>query len=83
GIHYTPSSRRLLIISDANNLLLDVSLTGQVLETYLLPGKKQEGITIDEDGFLYIAQDTDEALLKFASLDNATKDTKIPLRSLQ
>ena len=71
GIHYTPSGRRLLIISDANNLLLDVSLTGQVSETYLFPGKKQEGNTIDEDGFLYIAQDTDEALLKFVSLDSA------------
>jgi len=71
GIHYLPTSRRLLIISDANNLLLEVSLTGEVLETHPLPGKKQEGVTIDDDGFLYIAQDTKDALLKFASLENA------------
>jgi len=71
GIHYVPSSRRLLIISDANNLLLEVSLTGQVLATYLLPGKKQEGITTDGYGFLYIAQDTKKAPLKFTSQDNA------------
>lgn len=71
GIHYVPSSRCLLIISDTNNLLLEVGLTGQVLETYELPGKKQEGITTDEDGFLYIAQDTKEALLKFTPLDKA------------
>lgn len=70
GIHYVPSSRRLLIISDANNLLLEVSLTGQVLETYPLPGKKQEGITIDEEGSLYIAQDRKEAPLKFTPLGN-------------
>jgi uncharacterized protein YjiK len=71
GIHYDPSSSRLLIISDANNLLLEVSMTGQVLGTYPLPGKKQEGITTDGDGFLYIAQDAKEAPLKFTSLDNA------------
>lgn len=71
GIHYNPSSRRLLVISDANNVLLEVSLLGQVLKTSLLPGKKQEGITTDEAGFLYIAQDNKEALLKFASFNNA------------
>ena len=71
GIHYSPSSRRLLIISDSNNLLLEVSLSGQILATSLLPGKKQEGVTTDEDGFLYLAQDTKEALLKFASLEHA------------
>jgi uncharacterized protein YjiK len=71
GIHYVPSRRRLLVISDANNVLLEVTLTGQVLETYPLPGKKQEGITTDADGFLYIAQDTKKAPLKFTSLDNA------------
>jgi uncharacterized protein YjiK len=65
GIHYDPSSERLFVISDANNLLLEVSLNGQVLHTYPLPGKRQEGITIDEHGFLYIAQDTKTKLLKF------------------
>ncbi|UCC85979.1 MAG: SdiA-regulated domain-containing protein, partial [Anaerolineales bacterium] len=71
GIQYAPSSHRLLIVSDGNNLLLEVDLTGQVLEIYPLPGKKQEGITIDGDGFLYIAQDDDTALLKFTPLDAA------------
>ena len=71
GIHYEPSSRRLLIVSDDNNLLLEVSLTGQVLEAYLLPGEKQEGITVDKAGSLYIAQDTKDALVKFSSLDRA------------
>jgi uncharacterized protein YjiK len=70
GIHYVPSSQRLLIISDSNNLLLEVSLTGEVLETYPLPGKNQEGVTTDGDGFLYIAQDKKEAPLKFKALDN-------------
>ena len=71
GIHYSPSSRRLLVISDANNVLLEVGLAGPVLETALLPGKKQEGITTDEAGFLYIAQDHKDALLKLAPFNNA------------
>ncbi|NIN34757.1 MAG: hypothetical protein GTO60_06510, partial [Gammaproteobacteria bacterium] len=71
GIHYVATRRRLLIISDANDVLLEVSLAGQVLETYSLPGKKQEGITTDAAGFLYIAQDTKKAPLKFTSLNNA------------
>lgn len=66
-IYYVPSSSDLIIISDDNDLLLEVSLTGQVLATYPLPGKKQEGVTRDGDGFLYIAQDTKEALVKFTS----------------
>lgn len=69
GIHYQPSNHRLLIISDANNSLLEVGLTGEVFGTYELPGKKQEGITLDGDGFLYIAQDKKNGLLKFKSMD--------------
>jgi len=72
GIHYSPSNRHLLVISDANNVLLKVSLSGQVLETAPLPGKKQEGITADEAGFLYIAQDNKEALFKFTPPDNGS-----------
>jgi uncharacterized protein YjiK len=73
GIHYDPSSGRLLIVSDGSDSLLGVSLTGDVLETYPLPGKKQEGITADGNGSLYIAQDAKEALLKFISLNNANE----------
>ena len=73
GIHYAPSSRRLYIISDINDLLLEVSLAGQVLEIYPLPGKKQEGVTTDEDGDLYIAQDGKTALLRFTSPNNTDK----------
>jgi uncharacterized protein YjiK len=68
GIEYDPASGGLLIISDSNNLLLEVSLTGQVVATYPLPGDKQEGITLDADGLIYIAQDQKEALQKFTPL---------------
>ncbi len=75
GIHYVAESDRLFIISDANNLLLLVSLSGEVLESSPLPGNKQEGITVDGDGFLYVAQDAKKSLLKFTSLDKADNTT--------
>jgi len=65
GIHYDPSRGQLLVISDANDMLLEVSLSGQVTRVNPLPGANQEGITLDTDGFLYIAQDSEEGLLKF------------------
>lgn len=71
GIHYEPSSRRLLIVSDDNNLLLEVSPAGQVLATYVLPGKKQEGVTLDGKGSLYVAQDSKEALIRLTSPERA------------
>jgi hypothetical protein len=34
------------------------------LHTHSLPGVAQEGIALDPEGFLYVAQDADESLLK-------------------
>lgn len=65
GIYYVPAHRHLFVISDTNDVLLVVSLSGQILDIYSLPGKKQEGITLDEDNFLYIAEDAKNTLLKF------------------
>jgi len=65
GIHYMPSSRRLLVLSDANDLLLVVSLSGEVVETHPVPGSHQEGIAVGPDGTLYVAQDRRDPLLMF------------------
>jgi uncharacterized protein YjiK len=65
GIQYNPSSRQLLVISDDNDLLIEVAMSGQVSQVYPLPGERQEGIALDEDGFLYIAQDSEKGLLRF------------------
>jgi uncharacterized protein YjiK len=56
----------LLIISDDNDLLLEVGLSGQISHVHSLPGMQQEGIAVDKEGFLYIAQDSEEGLLKFS-----------------
>lgn len=68
GIHYEPSQDQLIVISDSNDLAMEVTLDGELANAYPLPGKDQEGITIDRDGFLYIAQDSVRGLLKFSPL---------------
>ncbi len=66
-ITYDPAAERFLVISDSENVALLANLAGRVLNQYPLAGKDQEGITLDADGFLYIAQDSDKGLLKFGS----------------
>ncbi|MFQ5434365.1 MAG: SdiA-regulated domain-containing protein [Anaerolineae bacterium] len=47
----------LFVISDKINELIKVTRDGEVIATVPLPGKDQEGITMDADGNWYIAQD--------------------------
>ena len=58
GLHYDPTRDRILAISDATNLILEYSRNCRLLSVQAFPGDNQEGITVDSDGFLYIAQDT-------------------------
>jgi uncharacterized protein YjiK len=74
GIYYNATQQRLAIISNENNLLIVANLAGQVLGVSPLPGKKQEGLTIDEAGFLYIAQDRNHSLLKFKPMTAEARD---------
>jgi uncharacterized protein YjiK len=58
GLHYDPTTDRVLVIGDAANLILEYSRRHKLLNVWAFPGDNQEGITLDDDGFLYIAQDT-------------------------
>ncbi|HNS23066.1 MAG TPA: SdiA-regulated domain-containing protein [Sedimentisphaerales bacterium] len=58
GLHYDPATDRILLISDATNLLLEYSRNHRLLNVYAFPGDNQEGVTVDSDGFIYIAQDS-------------------------
>ncbi len=58
GLFYDAESNHLFVVSDATNVLLEVSMDLEVLKAYAFPGDNQEGITADPDGFLYIAQDS-------------------------
>jgi uncharacterized protein YjiK len=65
GLYYDQPNDRLLVISDDNNVLIHLSRSGEVLDSYALPGEHQEGITLDGQGFLYIAEDADNLVAKF------------------
>ena len=67
GLFYLPGDDQLLVISDDNNLLLTVSPTGEVMQMVALPGEHQEGIAIDNQGYLYIGEDSD-SVVKYAPL---------------
>ena len=58
GLHYDDSSGLLLVISDAHNTLLLMTTEGDTHTSYTLPGENQEGITLDDEGYLYIAEDS-------------------------
>ncbi len=58
GMFYDAVSGHLFVVSDLNNLLLEMDLEAKILKAWALPGETQEGLTIDNEGRLYIAQDS-------------------------
>jgi uncharacterized protein YjiK len=58
GLHYDDRSGLLLVISDAYNTLLLMTTQGNIHASYTLPGENQEGVTLDDAGHLYIAEDS-------------------------
>ena len=57
GLAYDAWRDSIIVLSDTANLLLEVKLNGQITHQYLLPGSDQEGIVLDQKGFMYIAQE--------------------------
>jgi hypothetical protein len=47
----------LNVVSDADNILVEVSMDGKIVREYAFLGDEQEGIARDDEGYLYIAQD--------------------------
>lgn len=58
AMHFDSRSGLLNIVSDADNILVEIDLSGKIIREYAFLGDNQEGITIDEEGYLYIAQDS-------------------------
>ena len=58
GLQYDAARERFLVVSDGTNTISLVSLTGQVQACMALPAQTQEGVTLDSEGHLYIAQDS-------------------------
>ncbi|MGQ9801839.1 MAG: SdiA-regulated domain-containing protein [Candidatus Saccharicenans sp.] len=55
---YDEKTRLLHIVSDADNILVEITLDGKLVKEYAFLGCDQEGISWDDQGFLYIAQDS-------------------------
>jgi len=57
AMYYDPVTKRLNIVSDADNILVEVTLDGKMVKQYAFLGDEQEGLCRDDEGYLYIAQD--------------------------
>jgi len=58
GLHYDNRLQLLLLISDSHDTLMLLTTDGKTRASYPLPGKNQEGITLDTEGYLYLAEDS-------------------------
>jgi len=57
AIFFDPRTRLLNVVSDAPNILSEITPAGRVVRQFAFPGNDQEGACLDEEGHLYIAQD--------------------------
>ncbi|MGD9346290.1 MAG: SdiA-regulated domain-containing protein [Candidatus Aminicenantes bacterium] len=57
ALFFDPKTGLLNVVSDADNILVEISLDGKIVREYAFLGDEQEGIARDDDGYLYIAQD--------------------------
>lgn len=55
---YDAGSGHIYVVSDASNMLLEITPGGDVVEFWAFPGDNQEGLAMDSEGLVYIAQDT-------------------------
>ena len=58
GLQYDPASGNLVVISDRNNRIYEFTRDAKLVRSHHLPGKDQEGIAIDNHGYIYITQDS-------------------------
>lgn len=58
AMYYDPKTRLLNVVSDFDNILVELTLNGKLVNQYAFLGDNQEGLARDEKGFLYIAQDS-------------------------
>ncbi|PCJ51423.1 MAG: hypothetical protein COA79_26370 [Planctomycetota bacterium] len=62
GLYYEMSTKLIYVISESTNTLSCLSRAGILLNVQALPGQRQEGITFDSKGYLYIAQDSGQII---------------------
>ena len=69
AITHSVTLDRLLAVDDKRDTVVVIGLDGEVLGELAVPGNQQEGITIDSDGTMWIADDADGALLAIERAD--------------
>jgi uncharacterized protein YjiK len=57
AMYYDPDKKLLNVVSDADNILVEITLQGKLVKQYAFLGDDQEGLCRDDEGYLYIAQD--------------------------
>jgi len=57
-LSYDTRTGHILVVSDATNTFYEIDRNGRILTARAFPGNDQEGLTMDPDGFMYIAQDS-------------------------
>jgi len=59
ALYYDPQTGLLNVVNDFDNILVEITLDGRIVREYAFLGDNQEGIARDDEGYLYIAQDSD------------------------
>jgi uncharacterized protein YjiK len=57
AMYFDPEKRLLNVVSDADNILVEITLQGELVKQYAFLADNQEGLCRDDEGYLYIAQD--------------------------
>jgi len=58
GLVYDPLKKHLYAVDDADNIFVEITLEGKLVREYAFPGNDQEGFSWDDEGYLYITQDS-------------------------
>ena len=56
AMYYESKTGLLNVVSNADNILVEITLEGKLVKEYAFLGNNQEGIARDDKGYLYIAQ---------------------------
>ena len=75
ALHYDATRKRLYVMADSADTLFEMGLDGKVTAAWAFPGRDQEGITVDPDDCVYVAQDCG-GILKYKWLRKAEQDTE-------
>jgi uncharacterized protein YjiK len=79
AITYVAEMDRLLVLSDAQDVIIVLRTDGTVERDVAVPGDQQEGLAVDGEGNVWIADDKDKSVLKLeGGLDTLRSEGQPP-----